>query len=101
MHCRRYFAEAFFINEISELSNEQIKELPETKALLLIRDIYIKENKLKSLSADERLTIRKEKVGPTVDRFFDYIRELLDSDIVFSDRMKKAINYAINQEANA
>ena len=98
MHCRRYFAEAFFINEISELSDEQLKELPETKALLLIRDIYIEENKLKSLSADERLTIRKEKVSPLVDRFFDYIRELLDSDIVFSDRMKKAINYAINQE---
>ena len=61
MHCRRYFAEAFFINDISGLSDEQLKELPETKALLMIRDIYAEENKLKDMSADDRLIIRKEK----------------------------------------
>ena len=98
MHCRRYFAEAFFINDISGLSEEQLKELPETKALLMIRDIYAEENKLNDMSADDRLTIRKETVSPLVDRFFAYIHELEDSKEIFSDRMKKAVTYAINQE---
>lgn len=100
MHCRRYFAEAFFINDIAEMTNEQLKEMPETQALFLIRDIYIEENKLKDFSADDRLTLRKEKVGPLVDRFFNYIHELAESELVFSDRMNKAINYAINQESH-
>lgn len=100
MHCRRYFAEAFFINDISSMSNEQLNELPETKALFLIRDIYLEENKLKNLSSNERLTLRHEKVSPLVDRFFDYIHELAESESVFSDRMNKAINYAINQESH-
>lgn len=98
MHCRRYFAEAFFINDISGLSDEQLKELPETKALMLIRDIYIEEKKLKDMSADDRLTIRKETVSPLVDRFFTYVHELSESKEIFSDRMNKAITYAINQE---
>lgn len=100
MHCRRYLAEAFFINDISSMSNEQLKELPETKALFFIRDIYLEENKLKDLSASDRLTIRQEKVSPLVDRFFDYMHELAESEEIFSDRMNKAINYAINQETH-
>jgi len=100
MHCRRYFAEAFFINDISSMSNEQLKELPETKALFLIRDIYLEENKLKDLSANDRLTIRQEKVSPLVDRFFKYVHELAESEVIFSDRMTKAIAYAINQESH-
>jgi hypothetical protein len=98
MHCRRYFAEAFFINDIASMSDEQLKELPETKVLFLIRDIYIEEDRLRNLSADERLTLRQKKVSPLVDRFFTYIHELDRSDEVFSDRMTKAIGYAINQE---
>ena len=80
------------------MSDEQLKELPETIVLFLIRDIYMEENRLRNLSADERLTLRQEKVGPLVDRFFNYIHELDQSDEVFSDRMTKAINYAVNQE---
>ena len=100
MHARRYFAEAFFIHDISSMSEEQLKELPETKALFFIRDIYIEENKLKDLSADDRLTLRQEKVRPLVDRLFHYVHELAESDLMFSDRMDKAIHYAINQESH-
>ncbi len=41
MHCRRYFAIAFFVHDISSMSKEEILELPETKVLFLIREIYI------------------------------------------------------------
>jgi len=99
MHCRRYFAEAFFVRNVAEMSNEELKELPETKALMLIREIYQEENALKDMSAEERLTARKELVAPKIDAFFSYIHSLESADDVFSDRMKKAIQYAVNQES--
>lgn len=98
MHCRRYLAEAFFVNDVAELSDEQLLELPETKALMLIRDIYHEENQLKGLHSTERTTMRKKMVEPKVDQFFEYIHSLEASDLIFSDRMKKAITYAVNQE---
>lgn len=98
MHCRRYYAEAFFVNDVAELSDEQLLELPETKALMLIRDIYHEENQLKDLNYEERTALRKEKVEPKVNLFFEYIHSLEASVEVFSDRMKKAITYTVNQE---
>lgn len=98
MHCRRYFAEAFFVNDVAGLSDEQLLELPETKALMLIRDIYHEENQLKGLNSMERTTMRKKMVEPKVDQFFEYVHSLDASDQTFSDRMKKAITYAVNQE---
>jgi hypothetical protein len=98
MHCRRYFAEAFFVRNVAEMSDEELKSLPETKALLLIREVYQEENRLKEMTAEERLAARKELVAPKVDAFFAYVRSLDGSDEVFSDRMKNAIQYAVNQE---
>lgn len=98
MHCRRYLAEAFFVNDVAELSDEQLHELPETKALMLIRDIYHEENQLKDLNSEDRTVIRKEKVEPKVDQFFEYVHSLKASDVIFSDRMNKAITYTVNQE---
>ena len=98
MHCRRYFAEAFFVNDVASMTDEQIAAMPETIVLMLIRDIYIEENKLKSMDATDRLAARKEKAAPKVDALYDYIHELSESDTVYSDRLNKAITYAINQE---
>lgn len=100
MHCRRYFAEAFFVQDVAAMSDEELTALPETRALLLIRGIYQEEKKLKGLTADERTVAREENVAPKVDAFFEYIRFLEGSDNGFSDRMKKAITYALNQEKN-
>jgi len=98
MHCRRYFAQAFFVNDVSGLSDEQLLELPETKALMLIRNIYHEENLLKGLNSVDRIIMRKKIVEPKVDQFFEYVHSLETSDQIFSDRMKKAITYAVNQE---
>lgn len=100
MHCRRYFAEAFFVQDVAAMDDEELMELPETKALLLIRGIYQEENKLKEMTVGERLSAREALVAPKVDAFFGYIHSLKGSDEVFSDRMKKAITYAVNQEQN-
>ena len=52
------------------------------------------------MTAKERTAARKELVAPKADAFFTYIHALENSDEVFSDRMKKAIRYAVNQESN-
>ena len=98
MHCRRYFAIAFFVHDFKNLSDQQILELPETTAILKIKEIYSEENKLKGLSAEDRLRERQAKVRPKVDEFFRYVHELAESGGVFSDRMNAAITYAVNQE---
>ena len=100
MHCRRYFAEAFFVRNVAEMSDEELKELPETKVLFLIREIYQEEGKLKDMTAKERAAARKELVAPKVDALFTYVHTLENSGEVFSERMKKAIQYAVNQESS-
>ena len=100
MHCRRYFAEAFFVQNVAAMSDDELAALPETRALLLIRGIYQEEKKLKELTADGRTIAREGNVAPKVNAFFEYIHFLEGSDNVFSDRMKKAITYALNQEKN-
>ena len=98
MHLRRYFAEAFFINDISSMSDEDLATMPETRVLLIIREIYAEENKLKGLSAEDRRIQRQLVISPIVDRLFDYIHEIEANSNTYSDRMNKAITYAINQE---
>ena len=98
MHLRRYFAEAFFINDILTMSDEDLAMMPETKILLIIREIYAEENSLKTLSSDERCSQRQLVITPIVDRLFDYINELAADGNTYSDRLNKALNYAINQE---
>ncbi|SEB07872.1 Transposase IS66 family protein, partial [Pseudobutyrivibrio sp. ACV-2] len=98
MHLRRYFAQALFVNDVLSLSEEELYALPETKVLLKIRDIYSEENKLRELDVHERLLRRKSDIKPLINDLFDYIHELDESKEVYSDRLKKAIGYAINQE---
>ena len=100
MHCRRYFAEAFFIQNVSELSEDELAEMPETKALLLLREVFHEESSLKDLTADDRVAARAEKVAPKLDLFFEYVRSLESSKEIYSDRMTKAISYALKQEEN-
>ncbi len=98
MHLRRYFAEAFFLNDVDSMDDAAVMEMPETKVLLIIRDIYARENKLKELDAEERLTKRQETVLPLMDNLYAYIHELGDATDGLSYRMQKAVTYAINQE---
>lgn len=98
MHLRRYFAEAFFLNDVASMDDAAVMEMPETKVLLIIRDIYALENKLKELDAEKRLEKRQELVLPLMDKLYAYIHELEGEIDGMSDRMKKAVTYAINQE---
>lgn len=98
MHLRRYFAISFFVQKLDAMADEEILELPETKVLLKIRRIYQEENRLKELSAEDRLAARKRNIAPMVDGLFSYIHELENSGEVVSERLHDAIRYSVNQE---
>ena len=45
---------SFFVRGLKEMNNDEIKELPETKALMYIREIYEEEGKLKEMNEEQR-----------------------------------------------
>lgn len=98
MHCRRYFAMAFFVHDISMMTDEEADGLPEMKILLIIAEIYSIEKPLRHLPADERLAVRIEKEKPLMEKMFEYIGSLDRDENKYGDRLQKAINYAINQK---
>ena len=98
MHCRRRFVEAALVLNVKGLSEEQVRQLPEIQAIFLIRDIYLAENPLKELSSSERLNRRLKEVKPNVDAFFTFIRTVDLSNPLVSEKLRDAIQYALNQE---
>ena len=99
MHCRRRFVEALLTLKLTGFTDDQIRTLPEVQAILLIREIYIAENALKGLSADERYEGRQQHVLPKVDAFFAFIRNMDLSDPMMSEKLRDAIQYALNHES--
>ena len=98
MHSRRRWAEALRIKDVKGLSNQEIDELPEAKALKLIVDIYREENKLKGLSASERLRGRQTAVKEKVDAYFSFLESIQLDDPSISEKMKDAVRYSLNQK---
>lgn len=98
MHARRRFVDALRICNFKDLSEDQIKLLPETTAISILRDAYREETALNHLTADERLSGRIANVKRHIDRFFDFIRSLDVTDPCYSDKLKDAILYSRNHE---
>jgi len=98
MHMRRRYTNSLALIDKSKMSDAEILELPETKALMMIGAIYDADEALKSLSADERLEKRKEVVSPLVDEYFDFAEGIDTSDPFISNRLKDAVNYSKNQK---
>lgn len=97
MHVRRRFFLAFLI-KASGLSEEQAIELDEYRAILLIAEIYRAEEKLISLTPEERTARRDTEVRPHVDAFFEFVHSISLSDPLLGAKMKDAVSYACNQE---
>ena len=98
MHCRRRFVEAILILNLKGLTDEQILDLPEARTILLIREIYLAEGKLKNLPPEERLEHRKTEVLPKVNAFFEFVSSIDLNNPLLSEKMKDAVQYALNQE---
>lgn len=100
MHVRRYFVDALSVLNTKNLSEEQIMECPEAKAMLLIGEIYQAENLLGTLTAEERYARRQKEVKERYDAFIDFVKSLDPDDPSASDKLNQAIRYTLNQEPN-
>lgn len=99
MHARRRFHYAAMIIRVKDKTAEMFRELPEIKALSLIDAIYEAENPLKKLPSQERLQKRRDVVRQKVDAYFDYIKTLDKDDPDYSEKLRDAIGYSLNQES--
>ena len=98
MHARRYFTNALKIRCQSHMTNEEIKNLEETKIVEMIGEIYHADESLKNLTSEERKTKRDSEVRPLVDKFFEYVHAFNITDPLVSEKMREAINYSICHE---
>jgi len=98
MHLRRRFVKSLSLIDTKGLDYETIEALPETKVLKLIGKIYDEDEPLKTLSAEERKEIRKQRVRPLINELYEYLDTLDVTDPLTSDRLRDAIQYARNQK---
>ena len=98
MHVRRRFFYASLLIRIKGKTPEVFQNLPEIKALALIDEIIDADRPLKALPSVERLRIRQSEVKKKADAFFDYIKTLDADDPSYSEKLRDAIQYALNQE---
>ena len=96
-HARRDFANA--CKAMDKTNVLAYKSSVAHKALELIGKIYAEEEKLKDLSAEERLRKRRIKVEPLVEAFFAWVKEQLSSgkDLP-KGKASDALNYFLNHE---
>ena len=92
VHCRRYFEEAWEV--IGKPKNPEVMSYLVMKQ---IQAIYREEGKLKDISPADRLKQRQVVIKPLVEAFFTYLKQK-DHDVPGSGPLRKAVNYALNQE---
>lgn len=98
MHSRRRWAEALRVRNVKGLTEEQINELPEAKALLLIKAIYQEESKLRKLSPEKRQSGRQNSVKAKIDDYYAFLTTFDLEDPTLPERTKDAISYSLNQK---
>lgn len=99
-HARRRWVYALEVLHPNKYTDEQLMELPEVKALLLIQEVFRKDTPLKSLSAEERKEKRDKEVRPPMNAYLDYVHSLDPEDLSLSERTRDAITYTINHETD-
>ena len=96
-HARRDFSDA--CKAAGKNSQQAMKNSVAHRALELIAGIYNAEEKLKSLSAEERLEQRQIKVKPLVEAYFAWVREMLESKgNILKGKTLDGLRYSLNQE---
>lgn len=98
MHTRRRWAEALRVRSVKGLTEEQINELPEAKALLLIKAIYQEESKLRKLSPKDRKLGRQNSVKAKIDEYYAFLTTFDLDDPTLPERTRDAISYSLNQK---
>lgn len=92
VHARRKFDEAMEL-----VPKDHRKKSNAYLVLKQIQAIYRNENKLKELSADERLMQRQLVIKPLVDALFVYLKNM-EPSVPSSGKLRQAYTYILNQE---
>lgn len=96
-HARRDFSDA--CKAMDKKNPEVYKQSIAHQALVLIAKIYKEEEKLRDLSASERLHKRKVDVKPLVLSFFAWVREQLsEGHLLPKGKTAEGLNYCLNHE---
>ena len=98
MHVRRRFFYSALLIRVNGKDPEALRNLPEIRALSLIDEINDTETPLKVCTSEERLRARQSVVKEKVDAFFDYIKTIDMDDPSYSEKLRDAVRYALNQE---
>lgn len=98
MHLRRRFANSLALIDKDGLSEDEIRQLPEVQALILIGKIYDADEALKNLSAEERRIRRETTVRPLVEEYYAFTESIDSKNPLISNRLKDALNYSQNQK---
>lgn len=91
-HARRRFDEA-----VKALPKDRQKSSLAYLALKQIQAIYREENKLASMTTEERLKHRQLTVKPLVDAYFTWVKQNLLS-VTPKSKTAKGLTYSLNQE---
>lgn len=98
MHARRRFYYASLLLGTKGKEPEILRELPEIRALTLIDEIYDAEKPLKACTPEVRLRGRQSAVKEKVDAFFSFIKTLDVDNPSYSEKLRDAVQYSLNQE---
>ena len=93
-HCRRYFIEATPLDKNKKLKKDTYGYIGKSycdKLFKIEREIAI-------LSVPEKAKERQKRSKPVLDEFFLWAKNVKAKNIIISDKLSKALTYAINQE---
>ena len=96
-HARRDFADA--CKAMNKENVQAYKTSIAHQALELIGKIYEEDEKLKDLTAEERLEKRQVKVAPLVEAFFEWVKkQRTDNPMLPKGKTSEGLNYIIAHE---
>jgi hypothetical protein len=99
MHVRRRFFYAFdLVANISDLSEDVVRESLEARLLMKIGEIYREEMKLKDLLPADRKAGRNQNVRSLINEFFEILHALDPDDPGLTKTLRDAVKYALDGE---
>lgn len=92
-HARRYFYESVPL----DLHKKMLVTAEGYKGIELIDALFDVEREISSFSIEEKLIARREKSEPILKEFYEWVN-LTNQKYITNEKLKKAINYVINQK---
>lgn len=100
VHVRRpfYYAFCILVDVVGIRDEKILEETNEFKFLSILRQLFDVEKSVKIAEPAARLEVRQTKCKPLVNSFFDLAKSIDPDDPTLSEKMRKALSYALNHE---